>query len=165
MLDTRKCAGLYAWRGIIGEWSSGTLRPADLLEAAVDCARAILRAGLGDAHLEDACREARAALEEAAEDMLDEPALFDAYDTLTEAIDNLTPYAFWTNLEGDGAAIGLFPDVEGALEEARNGELPLVEAGSAFPEDAGAVLTINDHGNVALYLRDGAGWVELWGVV
>jgi len=91
----------------------------------------------------------------------------EAYEELCELAGNYLPaYAYFGSSEGDGACIGVWPDVDGAREDCLHGDMPVVNDGIAPGKYAGLALEINDHGNVTLWnvLRGGS-MVEVWGVV
>lgn len=161
----------------IGEFSSGTLRPEDVVPALLDLASAV--------RLSRADRFAvrRLGAEFAAwEDRPDRFPDFDpieVWDELDLLLGNYAPdYARFGSLEGDGACLGVWPLVDEAAEEARrfargrgSEVAPSREAAEAAWRNREAdrpwlALEVNDHGNATLFRRIGPGrWREVWSVV
>lgn len=162
----------------IGERSSGTLRPQDLAETYLDMAD---EAGIsyddgivisGESDFDYIARWLRHF-----EDHEDEPCDGETFgehfracplddgvdDSLNGAADALMeycpPFSYVSSTEGDGASIGVWPDVDSlmyAIEtegERVDDEHAIVDGMSVF---------ISDHGNVSLFDGDGN---EIWSVV
>lgn len=85
-----------------------------------------------------------------------------------EAIDWLNeqearPFLFWGN-NGEVGAFGLWPNVEGAREDC--GFLSSKTQDEPDADFVGDWLSVNDHGNVTLYVRhEGGKDEEVWSVV
>ena len=143
----------------VGEVSSGTLRPEDLIPAMLD-----LLAGV---RLSKADRATVCAIERDSgrEGYYDEDECDEDFSALYDLANNYAPpYCYVGSTEGDGACIGVWPDVDSLMEDAR--EWRLVESdrsGGGTRVGDGYRVVVSDHGNVSLYsARTGR---EFWGVV
>ncbi len=156
----------------IGTISSGTLRLEDLIPA--------LASELDNIRLTRSERKTvREALAydfdaEPSDEDLDHTNADDLYDELTTIADNHCPdYTYFGSTEGDGAEIGVWPNVDGLEEDARYSQptengIRKINAGDPFPSLLGRyahVFSVTDHGNVTLYRRAGRRWIEVWSVV
>jgi len=133
----------------IGEISSGTLRTEDLLDSFSWYLRRY-----GGAEYAALC-------DEAANVDPDSDEAADVLADLGEALNTIAaPYTYFGANEGDGSCFGFWPaDLEN-FDELR------VSDTSEIPDDyCGAVMHVNDHGNVTMYHAD-AGKLEcLWSCV
>jgi len=156
----------------VGIYSEGTLRPADLaLSLANELSRVHLTrkdrgrvttlgtlAGAYSDYNNEGRRDSSRAYDE---------VYADAYDELYDIANNyLPPYAYFGSSEGDGACIGVWPDIQSAKEDCLYGDLSVVNDGIAPDRHVGLALEINDHGNVTLWsVRRGGRMSEVWSVV
>lgn len=93
--------------------------------------------------------------------------------------DHVPPYCYIGTTEGDGAHLGVWPDVEAVNEDVRCGailqisDLSDVDVENLGPDDHEAVCLVNDRGNMTLYTYHndpdpryaGCRWIETWSVV
>lgn len=139
----------------IGSISTGTLRAQDLAQAYCHALRHLARRGLNKT-LDDsalhACDHVSKLLSEGDEQGLEEfvneqaPNLFTGY---------CAPFTYFGAHPGDGADIGIWPDVDSLEYAARMHDgVVKVDAGDPWPplaEDIDYVVEVNDHGNVTLF--------------
>lgn len=144
----------------IGPISSGTMRTEDLLETFADMLETL------DPSATAQIAEARSidSGSERADHLLEE--LFEALDCFSP------PYAYFGAHEGDGACYGFWPSMDSLEDDVRCDEVCKIEAGDDVPADftGDYVMSVSDHGNVALYERVPAGvtkcpWQEVWSIV
>jgi len=95
----------------------------------------------------------------------------ECFDLWQELLDNIQDYAppfcIAGSIEGDGACIGVFPEIE-AAHECLNDEYKVFTDHKDDDHDPepGLWLHVNDHGNATLFHRDDHGNdTELWAVV
>jgi hypothetical protein len=78
------------------------------------------------------------------------------------------PFAYVGAIEGDGACIGVWANVDGLVEAVRDGEaLKVDDLGDArLRAWIGSIMQVSDHGNVTCYTRFRNGRIrEEWAVV
>ncbi len=145
----------------IGEISSGTLRPEDLIESFAYALETVapdhpLVAGCGS----------------------HDPDGWDWVDELIDALNEHCPSYCWFGAhEGDGALFGVWPDLELLAEDAYRLSDPEelddltdpdidAELDDLTDPDIDAAYFVNDHGNTTCYVRDESGrWVVEWETV
>lgn len=152
----------------IGIYSEGTLRPIDMLRAALSALD-----GVRLTRIENAARRRSRVVSrryatmrrDAGIDAYDAETLLAYYSDLVEIIEAHSPaYTYWGSSEGDGACIGLWPDVRAVEEDIRYGELASPDTMRA-ERRAGLAVEISDHGNVTLYrVYKNGNAREIWGV-
>ena len=157
----------------VGIYSEGTLRPADLalsLSNELACVHLTRKdrgrvttlgtlAGAYSDYNDEGIRDSSRAYDE---------VYAMAYDYLCDIANNyLPPYAYFGSSEGDGACIGVWPDVDGVLYDVLQNDLENLDKDGYPPKGyAGLAADISDHGNVTLWnVRRGGRMVEVWGVV
>lgn len=149
----------------IGEISSGTLLPEDLLPVFAseleDLAKNKRTSATAEKRAADLrlCADADAIEDYDSEDATD--LIRDIEDALNEYA---APYFYFGSREGDGASFGFY--LASYTVEEFDG-LKVSDL-SEVPDDyIGEVLHVNDHGNVSLYYRDDTGpeLHEVWAVV
>ena len=134
----------------IGSISTGTLHPADLLDA---FAYELQRYAEPNSYYSDICRDVRYTLngldrDEIAENKRAQGLVGELQDALSELA---PPYTYFGTLDGDSADFGFWPDLESLEEDARSGELLKVSDLSEIPPDwIGPVALVNDHGNLTV---------------
>lgn len=146
----------------IGVRSEGTLKPEDIASALIHDAESIPEESFSPSLLSDL----RAIIED---DHLDH-----IWEVIQDAIDELQgycpPYCYYGSLDGDGACIGVFPDIEQVEQAVRDGEihevsdLADIDALDPAPQVGDLVVIVNDHGNMTLS-RIEASTKEIWSVV
>jgi hypothetical protein len=157
----------------LGSYSSGTMRPEDLIPAFLSAAED-LRLSRED---RQALNEIRAAFATYSEDDPDktsdtyDPA--DDLDALFDLLGNYTPdYTYFGAHPGDGADYGVWivdgllhgRDYDGEVHKSDN--LPGEDADEMRKaRESSHWLHVNDHGNATLYRRAGNRWIEVWAVV
>ena len=138
-------------------FSEGTLQPADIAEALMPYAKRYLsQATVND--LQSVIDG-----EVAGEDFDDS-----LYNAFFELEGHIPPYCLIGSHPGDGACLGVWPDVGLALVDVRDGDLLQVsDTGDIPPDHVGLVLHVNDHGNVTLWeqVPGDSELVEHWAVV
>lgn len=92
----------------------------------------------------------------------------DAFESIIEATIELEAFApahcSIHMHEGDGALLGVWPDVESALND--EDVLRVSDLYDVPDSYSGLALLVNDHGNATLYdVRTGGAFREIWGVV
>ena len=140
----------------MGEISSGTLRPEDVIPELLSLADTVRMS-----------RDDRRRVHVLSDEFYQTPTDDDHGEIWTELqniLDNYAPpFCYVGALEGDGACFGVWISFE-ALEQARQDvevwEDP--DDGSHMPSDVFYRLVVSDHGNMTLYSRSGR---ELWRVV
>lgn len=143
----------------IGEISSGTLRPEDLLGAFLFALEDLKspHAGRFNANLisygfgYSQCGVCGMGNREDWPDGFDDDTAEEIIGEMADALnDHAPPYCYFGAHEGDGACFGFWPDLESCRES--------VEFVGDFdaPEDGftGEWLHVSDHGNATLYVRD-----------
>ncbi len=150
----------------MGEISSGTLRPEDVVPEFFSLADEVKMSR------EDRNKVRRLSAEwDKASPLLYEdrsPNEVEAFDeTWNELVDILKAYAppfcYVGSLEGDGACIGVWlsqDSLDEAIHDSNVWKDP--DDGSTIPTEMDYRLVVSDHGNLTLYDRKGR---ELWGVV
>lgn len=149
---------------IIGSISSGTLRPQDLLPTYLETLSELAPAkyiqltqhGLGLAipsHIFE---------DDGAEWWMSEECAWILESIVAALEECAAPYTYFGSLEGDGADIGFWPDLEEAMDD------PYVHVGDSAPADDGicAWLEINERGNLEYRERQpGGSWEPVWSCV
>lgn len=154
----------------IGEISSGTLRPEDLLETFAETLRSLLKIqpkGFPKKEHRRLIREADFLLGKL-EEGGDEPETGDVLADLSDALgDFAPPYCYFGTLEGDGACFGFWPDLDRIDEEGRYGsEVMKLDAGDDIPpEFRGYVAMVSDHGNIEFGAARGGKFKPIWSCV
>ena len=142
----------------VGTISEGTLRPEDLRES-------YLRT-LSDVSLSP--EDTALVAEIAARTDNDDPDVASGdVEQLAEIIDAHRPaFTYFGALEGDGACIGVWPDMPSVWDAIRDGEIFAGPAPDAVPTDLSLRADVSDHGNMTLSERQDDGtWREVWSVV
>jgi hypothetical protein len=144
--------------GKIGSVSYGTMRPEDVIPRLCATAREY---GIRNRELSEIERNMRR-----------KPMYFDDcaadWDFLVDLLNcHLAPYMFFGAHPGDGSDFGFWPDVDGALQAADDGDMLKVFDTADVPNNyRGFVLEVNDHDNVTLWnVKRGGVWEEVWGCV
>lgn len=125
----------------IGEISSGTLRPEDLIE--------VFSRELSSLDPDnDLVNEATNWVEDSEE--WDQEEVNDLIARLTDALQELAPdYVRFGAHEGDGACFGFWADIDALDQAVEDGEVLKINAGDEIPPDwTGPVMEVTDHGNV-----------------
>lgn len=149
----------------LGEVSSATLRPEDLIPAYLSA--------LEDVRLsrEDRIQAATIARDSERDGYYDGEGENDPDEDTNALADILDahcpPYTYFGSLEGDGACFGVWVAQESLDEDVREGVVWKTDGSE--PASVGAVaklwryrLVVSDHGNMSLYYRNGR---EVWSVV
>lgn len=138
----------------IGVISEGTLRCEDIIDSMLSALK-----GLDSP-------EAKAVVERYEHDLetIHEEHLAEMRSELEdEMFEFIPPYTYFGSIDGDGACIGVWPDIDMVQQEIREGELKdFQEADDTF---VGTVANITDHGNVSLLKFNKGQTEEIWSVV
>jgi len=146
-------------------YSKGTLRTVDLCLALGTELEALHLSKAERATVRACLKLARAFDEYRDEAYADE--YHDAYEELTIIADShCPPYCYYGSSEGDGACIGVWPDVNSVMEAVRDGDIARMDEDGFAPEGwQGLAVEASDHGNVTLYDVRGKKYTKVWAVV
>ena len=137
----------------IGEISSGTLRPEDIVPELVYLAKRVRMNREDRKRINTLERELDAIGDES---QVDYEILADLYDILDTYV---PPYCYLGSHEGDGALIGVWLAQDAIDEALHDGEIARNDEPMG---QASYRLVVSDHGNMTLYTRQGR---EIWGIV
>ncbi len=160
----------------IGSISSGTLRPADLLNAFADTLEGLVlingdflclpeNMGMRDS-LNDLIGEVSDCLDDSGEEVAEgkEEEAGWLVENLVDSLNTFAPpFCFFGAHEGDGADFGFWPSIDAAKENCE-----FISSRSAeYPESdfQGEWLHVSDHGNATLYVRTNGEDKEVWSIV
>jgi len=153
----------------VGVISEGTLKSEDMLRNLADALEPVAEYD-ADSFTDErsTVRHARNIADHV--DAFDKSEIDDVIFELYNALDNHAPmYCHVGAHDGDGACIGVFPNIERVQDAAQDGEVLTVDdLGEVDPAEAvqyEAVAVVNDHGNMSLYVADGDGFTLQWAVV
>jgi hypothetical protein len=139
----------------IGTISQGTLITSEIIEAILDEMKLLKKDDDAKAFVEKYTKEAASVSEEHEAELLAEME--------DEIHEFLPPYTYFGTIEGDGAHIGVFPDLDHLEMDRQDGEV--IDADSASDGHNGVVVEVNDHGNMSLYMQKGSERSLIWDVV
>ena len=152
----------------IGTISEGTLRPEDLLEALGSALEEVATSGNHRSLAKDA-RHMAWELESDDWPDPDQAAIDDTLQHLYESLEYYAPALTYVGaIEGDGACIGVWPDMNAFEDCVNDGEILKVSDLNEVPDppiNYEAVAVVNDHGNVTLWAMTPDGLKEQWAVV